>query len=282
MPSGADIAPRVSPLTDEHREEVLTFLAERPLHTVVMAGFIRDNGVQSPLNRGAFHACRNTSGQLEGVALLGHATLFEARTEAAMKVFAELARRSQSAHVIMGEQDGVERFWGYYAEAGQTPRLLCRELLFEQRWPVGIFEGVAGLRRARLDDLEHVMPVQAQMAFEESGVNPLLLDAPGFRSRCARRIEQGRVWVWVERGRLLFKADVISDTPEANYIEGIYVHPAERGRGQGLRCISQLGRTLLTRTRALCLLVNERNERAQVFYRRAGYKFRGYYDTIYL
>jgi len=60
-------------------------LAERPLHTVCIAGFIRDNGLESPLNRGRFYACRNSEGLLEGVALIGHATLIEARTTRAMK-----------------------------------------------------------------------------------------------------------------------------------------------------------------------------------------------------
>src|SRR5436309_3200537 len=78
------------------------------------------------------------------------------------------------------------------------------------------------LRQATLDDIEQIMPVHAQIAFEESGVNPLERDPEGFRRRTARRIEQGRVWVWTEGGRLIFKADVIADTPEAIYIEGVY------------------------------------------------------------
>jgi hypothetical protein len=34
-------------LTQEDQQEVLKFLSERPLHTVVMAGLIRDNGMES-------------------------------------------------------------------------------------------------------------------------------------------------------------------------------------------------------------------------------------------
>jgi uncharacterized protein len=278
----ATSSPTVSSLTGEHQSEVLTFLAERPLHTVFMASLIRDNGLVSSLNRGTFYACRNEQGQLEGVALIGHATLTETRSEAALQAFARLAQDCPRAHVIMGEQERIERFWSYYSESGQTPRLLCRELLFEQRWPVQVREGVSGLRLATLDDLELVMPVQAEMAFEESGVNPMETDAVGFRLRCARRIEQGRVWVWVESGQLIFKADIIAETPEVSYIEGVYVNPSERGRGYGLRCISQLGRTLLARTGSVCLLVNEQNQEAQAFYRKAGYKLRSCYDTIFL
>lgn len=272
----------VQALTDEHEQEVLAFLAVRPLHTVIMSSFIRDNGLVSTLNRGTFYACRNEDGSLEGVALIGHVTLIEAHANAVLETFARLAQGCQSAHVIMGEQEKLERFWGYYAEAGQTPRLICRELLFEQKWPVQVREEVPELRLATMADLALVAPVQAQMAFDEGGVNPMARDPEGFRRRCARRIEQGRVWVWVEAGRLIFKADVIAETPEVNYLEGIWVNPAERGRGYGLRCISQLSRSLLMRTGSVSLLVNEQNPKAVTLYSKAGYKLRSCYDTIYL
>jgi predicted GNAT family acetyltransferase len=272
----------VTKLDGENRQEVLDFLAERPLHTVIMASFVRDNGLVSPLNRGTFYAFRDEEGRLEGVALIGHATMVEARTEEALAAFARLARESQSGHVILGEREKVGRFWDYYATGEESPRLLCREMLLEQRWPVAVQEEVKGLRLATADDLELVIPVQAEMAYEESGVNPLEKDPEGFRRRCARRIEMGRVWVWVEDGRLMFKADIISETPEVIYLEGIWVNPAERGKGYGLRCMSQLGRELLARAGSLSMLVNEHNSKALSLYRRAGYKLRGCYDTIYL
>jgi predicted GNAT family acetyltransferase len=281
---GRDAARRstVTKLDGEHQQEVLDFLAERPLHTVIMSSFVRDNGLVSPLNRGTFYACRDEEGRLEGVALIGHATMVEARTEEALAAFARLARESQSGHVILGEKEKVGRFWDYFATGEESPRLLCREMLLEQRWPVAVREEVKGLRLATADDLELVMPVQAEMAYAESGVNPLERDPEGFRRRCARRIEMGRVWVWVEDGRLIFKAEIISETPEVIYLEGIWVNPDERGKGYGLRCMSQLGRELLGRVGSLSMLVNERNSKALSLYRRAGYKLRGCYDTIYL
>src|SRR5688572_19455658 len=269
----AGIEPRLRPiesaslpvqaLTAGHEDEVLAFLSARPTHTVFMVGMIRDNGLVSTFNRGTFYAYRNADGELEGVALIGHATLIDARTEAAVQAFASAAQNCERAHMIMGEMEKVESFWSHYAEGGQSPRLACRELLFEQRWPVEVREAVRGLRLATLNDLELVMPVQAEMAFAESGVNPMETDPLGFRVRCARRIEQGRVWVVVEDGHLVFKTDVMSDTPEVMYLEGVYVAPEERGKGYGLRCLSQLSRTLLANTKAVCLLVNELNQSAQ-------------------
>jgi predicted GNAT family acetyltransferase len=138
------------------------------------------------------------------------------------------------------------------------------------------------LRRATLADLPEVMAVNASMAVEECGVNPAERDPIGYRVRTARRIEQGRVWVWARDNRLVFKADALAETPGAVYLEGVHIHPEERGKGYGLRCMSQLARTLLRDADAVCLVANERSEAARKFYRKAGYRFVGRYDTIYL
>ncbi|HEX8290820.1 MAG TPA: GNAT family N-acetyltransferase [Pyrinomonadaceae bacterium] len=282
-PEAVESARLVHPLTESHSEsEVLDFLSGRPAQAVIMSGLIRDNGFESPFNRGTFHACRDEAGRLEGVALVGHAVYVAAETAPALSAFARVAQGQRGAHMILGEQEMVGRFWSHYAPAGQTPRLFCRELLFEQRWPVPAGEPVGGLRLATLDDLMLVMPVHAAMAYEESGVNPIDVDLHGFRMRCARRIEHGRVWVLVEDGNLLFKADVASDTPESVYLEGVYVDPASRQRGLGLRCLSQLGRGLLERTKTVSALVNEQNLAAQALFQKAGYKLRGLYDTVFL
>ena len=269
-------------LIEENKAEVLRFLTERPLHNVVMSGFVRDNGIESWLNRGTFYGCRDDLGNLEGVALIGHAMFIDARSGEALGVFARLAQDVRSTHMIMGEQETIQRFWNYYSVGGQAPRLSCREVLFEQTSPVDTFVPVPGLRPANLDDLSLIVPVHAAMAYQESGVNPLDADPDGFRMRYARRIRQERVWVWVEGGQLIFKADVISDTPDAIYLEGIYVNPDERGKGYGSRCMSQLVRSLLKRTKAIVLLVNEAHQAAQSFFQGIGFTQCGLYETIFL
>jgi uncharacterized protein len=278
----AERSVRLHSLVDEDRTEVLRFLAARPLHTVFLAGFIHDNGLVSPMNRGTFYAARNAHDQIEGVALIGHTTLIEARSEAAIAAFARVAQKAPNTNIILGEQEKAARFWRYYSQNGQTPRRVRRQLLLEQRWPVEARKGVKDLRLAVLDDLPVLLPLYADMILQESGINPQEKDPEGFRSRWSRRVEMERVWIWMENQRLVFNANVICDTTDAIYLEGIYVHPQERGRGYGLRCLSQLSSHLLRSTRSLCLLVNEQNHRAQSLYRAAGFKMRGYYDSIYL
>jgi ribosomal protein S18 acetylase RimI-like enzyme len=262
--------------------EVIEFLSVRPLHTVFMAGLIRDNGLVSPRNRGSFYAWRNYSGQLEAVALIGHATLLEAHTESSLIGFACMARNCQNAHLIRGEQKSINTFWNHYSDAGREPRLICSEHLFAMNQAPSGFADVTGLRPATKSDLEKVIAVNASMAFAESGVNPLQQDPNGFRNRAVRRIEQKRIWVWVKDSRLMFKADVIGETPDIAYLEGVYVHPEERHKGHGSRCLSKLASLLLAQKKSICLTANDRNKVALSFYTKIGFEFRSHYETIYL
>jgi len=272
----------VDKLRSDDEIEVLAYLAERPIHTFGMAGFIRSNGIVSPHNRGEFYACRDGAGRLEGVALIGHFILFEAKGDAAIRAFARLAQKRSDVYMLLGEQEKVQAFWDYYASGGQAPRLFCRERLLEQRWPIEVQDEIAALRLATIDDLDLIVPAHAQTAFEESGENPLEKDPVGFRQRCAHRIEQGHTWVLVENERLIFKTEIVADTPEVIYIEGVWVDPHERGKGYGLRCLSQLSRSFLQRADSVCLLVNEKFGGAQTFYKKAGFKYVSAYDTVFL
>jgi len=274
-------AGNVMQLEEQHKNETLAFLSTRILHTFVMTGWLHDNGVVNPLNRGTFYAYRNQAGQLDGVALIGHTTLFEARSDEAVAAFAGLTQECSAASALMGEEKKVKQFLNYYVSGRPAPRLACRELLFEQRQKQQLGEEIPGLRLATSAELDLVTKVHAELASEETGVNPLAVDPNGFRMRCARRIHQDRVWVNVEDGRLLFKADVITQLKEVTYLEGVYVAPEERGNGFGAACIRQLTNQLLEDSKSVCLLIKEQNAAAGACYRKAGYQLREYYETLF-
>jgi ribosomal protein S18 acetylase RimI-like enzyme len=272
------------PLARGAEAEAVEFLSGRPVHAVNLLGLIADNGLVSALNRGTFYGCRDRAGRLEGVALIGHATLFEARTPRALRAFASAAQTRPNLHLVLGESGPVAEFWRHYRAEGQPLRLACRELLFQldREDAKGEGEVVEGLRLATHEDLPLIMPAQARMVEDESGLDPRLSDPEGFQRRCARRIEHGRTWALTEGGRLVFKAEIQAEAGGVVYLEGVYVAPEERGRGVGLRCLSHLTRELLRRADSVCLLVNERNEPAHAFYRKAGFRFDCLYDTIFL
>ncbi|HEV2802814.1 MAG TPA: GNAT family N-acetyltransferase [Pyrinomonadaceae bacterium] len=271
------------PLPEDKSEEALAFLAERPLHTVIMAGLLREHGLSVPAPRGRFYGCRQRhSGLLEGVALIGRATLFEAHTHDALIAFAELARESPSVHMIMGEEAELNQFLGHYDRDGQKPRCFRQELFYQFTRSDTATEGSQGLRQATLEHLDKVVSAHAEMVAEETGLNPLDVDPAGFRERCAARVARGKVWTLIEQGKLIFKADVITETPEAAYVEGVWVSPQHRHEGYGRRCWTQLSRALLQRLPSFCGFVNVENAVAHAFYERMGGTLLGTYRKVYL
>ena len=266
----------------ESEEAVLEFLSQRPIQTVAMAGFIRDNGMVSRHNRGTFYGYWNSKQELEGVALIGHATLFEARSVAAVKAFATLAKKWNDIHLIMAEQSSVREFLHYYSDGGQSVRHSHQQILFETGRSPRQHGEVHYLRRATVNDLHLILPVHAEMCRAESGVDPLASDSSGFRRRYARRLKQNRTYVWVEGGELKFKADVISHTPEATYLEGIWINPNISGTGKALLCLSHVVGRLLNRSQSICLLTNVTNGNAVRLYEKAGFSSQGIFESVFL
>ena len=264
---------RVSILGETDRVEVIRFLSARPVHTVVMTSFIIDNGLESQHNRGRFYGYRNSEGTLEGVALIGHSTLVEARSNEALKALALVAKSSETPiHLIMSSGTDAERFWNYFSDGLKQPRLACTELLFEVAFPFFVKNCKRDIRLATADELEQVAEAQAEVALIESGVCPFERDREGFLARVLRRIEQGRVFVVVENGKLLFKADIIAETPEVIYLEGVYVAPDYRGQGIGSSCLASLNMRLFERAQNICLLSNVDHEGAHQSFRKAGFR----------
>ncbi|MDQ6786391.1 MAG: GNAT family N-acetyltransferase [Acidobacteriota bacterium] len=260
-------------LTETERQEVLEFLKLRPVQTVVLASFIQDNGMESADNRGKFYGYRNAEGILEGVALIGHTTLVESRSENSLMAFALAARSSETpVHVMMSDGKTIDTFWQHYAGDNSQPRLTCNELLFELEFPFLVQECKWNVRLAKAEELVSVAEAHAEVAFIESGVDPMLKDREGFLKRTLRRIEQERTFVVYEGDKLVFKADIVAETADVIYLEGIYVSPDYRGQGVGSSCLSKLSLDLLERVEHICLLSNVDFKGAHRSFLKAGYK----------
>jgi ribosomal protein S18 acetylase RimI-like enzyme len=277
------VSPMTTTLLKRHDgAEVLRFLQERALHNVVMSGFIRDHGIESELNRGSFYGSRDDNNRLQGVALIGHATFMDARREIVIPEFARLAQDFPRIHLVLSELELVEHFWRSYAPAGQKLRRRSREIMFELNHVHADSEHTWELQPATPAELHQVAALQAALAFRESGVSPLQKDRAGFLFRCQQRIERHRVWTLIQDSEIIFKADIISETPEVTYLEGIYVDPNHRNKGLGSRCLTQLAHRLLNQTRSVVILVNENRTNAQRFFQRVGFVARSVYDTLFL
>jgi ribosomal protein S18 acetylase RimI-like enzyme len=269
-------------LSEAEAPEVLNFLSGRPLHTVAMTDLIHNCGLVSPALRGRFWGCRDASRELVGVALIGHSTLFETRTDAAIRAFALRAHQCLNLHLLMGEREKVSLFWNYYARGSERPRRSRLIKLLERDEPIHDTTPASGLRPATVAELPLVVSTQAEMVLEESGVNPLVADPIGFRARCLQRIHKGREWVLIKNGELIFKASVIAWTHDVAYVEGVYVPPSERRKGYAERCLALLTNLLLRQSRTVTLFVEETNTRAGRLYQRVGYRHASDHGILYI
>lgn len=283
FPTLAPEMSRLQLLETSNEQEVLEFLKVRPVHTVVMTSFIQDNGIENAANRGKFYGYRNAAGKLEAVALIGHTTLVEARSDEALKAFAVVARQSETPiKMMMSDGNTIETFWQYFAEVNQEPRLVCSELLFELNFPFMVQECKWDVRLADASELEQIAVAHDEVAFAESGVSPLQKDREGFLQRCLARIEKNRTFVVFENGKLVFKADIVAETSDVIYLEGIYVAAEYRGQGVGSSCLSNLGLQLMERADNVCLLSNVEFESAHRSYAKAGFKNTDCCQTIFV
>lgn len=274
---------RTFALTEADRETVLEFLNERPVHTVAMSSFIYDNGIESPLNRGKFYGYHDRFGNLEGVALIGHTTLVEARSPEALSALAFTARRhANEIHMIMSDDDNALDFWAGAIDTASAPRLVCREALFEVAFPFPVRNCGYEVRLATAAELLQVAEAQAEVAFMETGSDPMLRDREGFLKRVMRRIEQGRVYVVMDGDKLVFKADVVSLTEETAYLEGIYVAEDRRGNGVGSSCLTEVARRLLGSVRNVCLLSNVDYKEAHKSFQKAGFRNVGECTSVFV
>lgn len=280
VPAAAGLL-RIEALSNKNTDEVLAFLARRSVHTVFMSGLIRDNGLVSFGNRGTFFGCRDQRERLKGVALVGPKTLVETSCAAAFETLGNLITENRGAHLIRGERQQIELLLEHYAAAGRQPRVLRSEMLFVQVAPADGIEPETNLRLANSDDLAFVTSINAALAEEAIGINPMTNDPQGMLERTERRIAQGRVWILSQNGNAIFKADIISDTPQVVFLEGVFVRWQERRKGHGIRCLTQLALNLLQRTNSICLVVNKENVEAQAFYDKAGFRFARPYNTAY-
>ncbi|MBX3243328.1 MAG: GNAT family N-acetyltransferase [Acidobacteria bacterium] len=277
-----DLAPVVK-LGNAETEEVMSFLSERPVHTVAMASLITDNGIESDLNRGIFYGYRNESGDLEAVALIGHSTLVDARSDRSLKSLAFTAKSSVTPiNLIMSSGNDAETFFAYYGNGALLPRDVANELLFETSFPFPVQECNWDLRNAVPSEIDQIACAHAEVAFIESGIDPMSRDRNGFLRRVLRRIEQGRTFVLFEDGKLVFKADIIAETPEVIYLEGVYVARGHRRKGIASSCLAKLCLTLLERSSTVCLLSNASMQHAHKCFEKAGFQKTGSCKTVFI
>jgi hypothetical protein len=182
--------------------------------------------------------------------------------------FADVTVRAR-ARMLIGEQGAVSDLWDAVRRKLPSPR--------EDRPGQPVYTisaapepGESGLRPARLADLDLLVPACAWAHEVELGIDPLARDADGFRWRTRTQIEEGRSWLWIEDGVILFKAEASAWTPAAVQLQQVWTDPVARGAGNGSRGLRDLIRLLLEQVPRVCLFVRADNQTAIKLYDSVG------------
>jgi ribosomal protein S18 acetylase RimI-like enzyme len=247
----------MSELLEPRLEQILAFCAREPVERVFLEDVAR-RGL------GRFVAVPGD----DGLAALCHLGANVVPAGDGCDRFSRRIERSR-ARMIIGEERAVGELWAAVRRRFGVPR--------EDRPGQPVFSleeppesGETGLRAARSADLERLLPACALAHEEELGVNPLEHDPDGFRWRTGAQIDDGRSWVWLEGGVILFKAEASAWTPAAVQLQQVWVDPEVRGRGFAKRAMRDLCRLLLERTPSVCLFVRPENTAALALYRSIG------------
>jgi len=244
------VAMTVSPTLDQ----VLAFCAEEPVERVFLEDIAR-RGL------GRFSAVAGPDKRLVALCHIGTNVV---PSGGGCDAFAEEAARS-GARMVIGEEVAVGELWDAARRRMPRPRDdRPGQPVYTLREPPA--SGETGLRPARLLDLDLLVPACAAAHQEEIGVDPMRRDADGFRWRTRQQIEEGRSWLWVEAGVIMFKAEASAWTPSAVQLQQVWADPQARRRGYGRRGLSDLCRLLLEQVPAVCLFVRPENTPALRLY----------------
>lgn len=170
--------------------------------------------------------------------------------------------------------------------ASQVPRPPTREVRDPQPFLVlerGRLRGTPSSRLRRSDqrDLDRLTVATAAMHREEMGVDPLAFDPAGWRLRMATLIDRGWSWVWVERGEVVFKAELSAWTPDACLVQGVYTAPGRRGLGIGTAGMAAVCQLVLAEVPLCSLYVNHYNAPARRLYATLGFEHTADFATLF-
>jgi ribosomal protein S18 acetylase RimI-like enzyme len=240
------------------RKEVLAFCALEPVERVFLEDVER-RGL------GQFVATRRRGRTLAALCQVGTNVVPSGE---GCEDFAEAVAEGHS-RMLIGESHAVTALWEAIRAYWPPPR--------EDRPGQPVYaitarpgRGGSGLRAARPEDVDRLVPACAAAHSLELGIDPLARDPDSFRRRTLAQVQEGRSWVWLEDDVVLFKAEVSAWTPAAVQIQQVWVDPEARGHGYAARGLRDLCRLLLETTPTVTLFVRRENVAAIALYDSVG------------
>ncbi|MGV9329970.1 GNAT family N-acetyltransferase [Streptosporangium sandarakinum] len=269
-------------LDDNDRDEVLALLDADPVANVFVASRVRAVGL-SPARLGGQMWGFGPRGGLTALCYAGANLVPVNAGHDAVHAFADRARRQgRRCSSIVGPIEAVGPLWERLEPHWGPARAV--------RWAQPVMAATRPspvpidplVRRVRPDEFDILLPACVAMFTEEVGVSPELGDGGAlYRSRVAELIRIGRSYARIEDGRVVFKAEIGAVTPLACQVQGVWVHPALRGRGHAVAGMAAVVKHALDCfAPVVSLYVNDYNAPARAVYRKAGFEEVGTFMSV--
>jgi predicted GNAT family acetyltransferase len=281
-------APPLFRLADERRVTVVRdaamvgqVLNEDPVGTCMVASRVADHGVDPTAIGGELWTRRRPSESLcyagpNLIPLRGDISDLNAFADKAMGTARRCSSLVGRAELVMPMWQRLEHAWGPARDVREHQPLMA----LDSPPQCAIDPAV---RPVRMDELDAYLVAAIDMFIGEVGVDPRLGDGGrGYRRRVAGLIAAGRAWARFERGEVVFKAEVGSQSPAVGQIQGVWVHPDSRGRGLGAAGTATLAAAVVRSGRTASLYVNSFNTVARATYARIGFREVGTFATVLL
>jgi len=269
-------------LNDRDLDDVLDICDRDAIANVFVSSRVHAAGID-PGRLGAQLWGYLESGRITSLCYSGANLVPVAATSAAVAAFAERARlQGRRCSSIVGPAEATAELWALLAPYWGRPREVraAQPVMAISTDPLVPPDPL--VRQVRPNELETLLPASVAMFTEEVGVSPVGPDGgAAYRLRVAELIRTGRSYARIERGTVIFKAEIGAVTPLACQVQGVWVPPELRGRGHAGRGMAAVvAAALRSVAPVVSLYVNDFNAPARAAYRRVGFTEAGTFMSV--
>jgi len=256
-------------------------LAADPVGSCMVAARVADHGVDPGAIGGELWTRRGAEDSLcyagaNLIPLRGDRVDLVAFADRALSTARRCSSLVGRADLVLPMWDRLQQGWGPARDVRDRQPLLA--LSSRPRCAVD-----PGVRRVRVDELDAYLVAAVDMFIGEVGIDPRTGDGGrGYRRRVASLISAGRAFARFEHGRVVFKAEIGSQSPAVGQIQGVWVHPEWRGHGLGTAGTAAVSAAVVQTGRIASLYVNGYNTVARAAYARVGFSEVGTFATVLL